>query len=127
MPAVAIRATKLPPIQPLNRGFPEVSAYNSVIRMDLALKQQIRNAFLAVLTFFEKKEIRKTLITALGFVVLLGAVKGCQIYKAIREHARFAQPPEAVTTALVKQEFWRDSFQTVGFFAAVKGSTLGMS
>jgi membrane fusion protein (multidrug efflux system) len=61
----------------------------------------------------------------LAFTVLLGVVKFVQIRRAIMEHSRFTPPPEAVTTTVVKQEPWRDSFQTVGSFGAVKGSTLG--
>jgi membrane fusion protein (multidrug efflux system) len=57
-------------------------------------------------------------------VILLAGTKFIQIRKAIGEHARFKQPPEAVTTVKVVKEQWRRSFQTVGSFAAVKGSTL---
>lgn len=72
-----------------------------------------------------KKQVVKTLAAMLVVVLVLGLVKFIQIRRAISEHARFSPPPETVTTSIVKQEQWRDSFQTVGSFAAVKGSTLG--
>lgn len=72
-----------------------------------------------------KRQITKTLSAMLIFTVLLGGVKFIQIRRAIAEHARFSPPPQAVTTVVVKQEMWRESFQTVGSFGAVKGATLG--
>jgi len=70
-------------------------------------------------------QIKKTLKWVGLCVLLLAATKFIQIRKAISEHAGFTLPPEAVTTVKVTKEQWRSSFQTVGSFAAVKGSTLG--
>jgi membrane fusion protein (multidrug efflux system) len=70
-------------------------------------------------------QIKKSLKWVGVFTLLLAGTKFIQIRKAISEHAGFTPPPEAVTTVKVTKEQWRSSFQTVGSFAAVKGSTLG--
>lgn len=71
-----------------------------------------------------KKQITYTAAVMLLFIVVLGIIKFIQIRIAIAEHASFAPPPAAVTTARVSRSSWRDLFQTVGSFAAVKGATL---
>ncbi len=70
-------------------------------------------------------QIKKSLKWVGICVLLLAGTKFIQIRKAISEHAGFKPPPEAVTTVKVVKERWRKAFQTVGSFAAVKGSTLG--
>lgn len=70
-------------------------------------------------------QIKRSLKWMALCTLLLAATKFIQIRKAISEHAGFTPPPEAVTTVKVTKEQWRDSFQTVGSFGAVKGSTLG--
>ena len=72
-----------------------------------------------------KRQVKIALVVMLGITVVLGVVKFLQIRKAIADAARFAPPPEVVTAVTVRTEAWRDMFQTVGSFAAVKGATLG--
>jgi membrane fusion protein (multidrug efflux system) len=61
----------------------------------------------------------------LAVAVALGGIKFFQIKKAIAQHAGFQPPPEAITSASVRQEKWKGSFETVGTFTAVQGVTLG--
>lgn len=75
-------------------------------------------------TLTVRQQVRYTLVAMLGFTVVLGLIKFIQIRRAIAEHASFALPPEAVTTAQVAVKEWRDTVHTVGSFAAVKGATL---
>lgn len=67
-----------------------------------------------------KKQVRNTLLVMLLCTVALGLFKFIQIMRA----PRFAPPPQVVTTAVVGTTSWRDTFDTVGSFAAVKGATL---
>ena len=71
-----------------------------------------------------KKQITYTAVVMLFVVLVLGIVKFIQIRIAIAEHSSFKPPPTAVTTTYVSRSSWRDLFQTVGSFAAVKGATL---
>ncbi len=59
-----------------------------------------------------------------GVTILLAAVKGCQIWSAIREHAGKGRPPETVAVAVAQSRAWRETYNTVGAFAAVEGATL---
>lgn len=67
-----------------------------------------------------KKEVRIAALGVLACAVLLGVVKFAQIMMI----PAFVPPPEAVTTTKVTAELWRQSFETVGSFAAIKGATL---
>jgi membrane fusion protein (multidrug efflux system) len=69
--------------------------------------------------------MKRALLVMLAVTVVLGGIKFLQIRSAIRQHSKFSPPPEAVTTSVVKLESWRDTFTTVGSFAAVKGAMLG--
>lgn len=69
-------------------------------------------------------QIKYTVAGMFVVILVLGLVKFVQIRMAIAEHARFAPPPEAVTTMTVAQSSWRDTFQTIGSFAAINGATL---
>jgi membrane fusion protein (multidrug efflux system) len=60
----------------------------------------------------------------LVLTLVLAVIKGVQIARAIAEGKRHGPPPEAVTTVKATSEKWRDTFTTVGSFAAVKGATL---
>jgi membrane fusion protein (multidrug efflux system) len=71
-----------------------------------------------------KRQIVRTLIVMGVFTAILAGVKTIQIMIAIAEGKRHGPPPEAVTTVVVTNERWRDTFTTVGSFAAVKGATL---
>lgn len=72
-----------------------------------------------------KQQIKAALLVMLAITLVLGLVKFIQIRRAIADAARFAPPPEVVTVVKVSTTAWRDSFQTVGSFAAIKGATLG--
>lgn len=71
-----------------------------------------------------KKQILYAVGAVLGVVVILGVIKFLQIRAEIAKHARFGQPPIAVTTTVVKPRSWSEVFDTVGSFVAVRGSTL---
>jgi len=53
----------------------------------------------------------------------LGYFKLRQVQAAVKSHA-FVPPPEAVTTAVVKQETWPSTLNVVGTMAAVHGVTV---
>jgi membrane fusion protein (multidrug efflux system) len=72
-----------------------------------------------------KQQIKAALLVMLAITLVLGLVKFIQIRRAIADAARFAPPPEVVTVVKVSTTAWRDTFQTVGSFAAIKGATLG--
>lgn len=72
----------------------------------------------------QKRQIIRTLIVMGGLTLVLGVIKGVQIMLAIAEGKRHGPPPEAVTTVIATSERWRDTFTTVGSFAAIKGATL---
>jgi membrane fusion protein (multidrug efflux system) len=59
------------------------------------------------------------------FTLILAAIKTAQILAGIAEGKKHGPPPEAVTTVVATGERWRDTFTTVGSFAAVRGATLG--
>jgi membrane fusion protein (multidrug efflux system) len=58
--------------------------------------------------------------------VALAGVKGCQIWQAIREHSSHQMPPVAITTAVVSQQQWRQSYSAVGSLASLSGATLSV-
>ena len=72
----------------------------------------------------QKRQIIRTLIVMGGLTLVLAVIKGVQIMLAIAEGKRHGPPPEAVTTVVATSERWRDTFTTVGSFAAIKGATL---
>lgn len=64
-----------------------------------------------------------------GFILFLlvaplVAIKALQISALIATGKTMVPPPEAVTTAEVREETWRPSLNAVGSFAAVQGVTL---
>jgi membrane fusion protein (multidrug efflux system) len=69
-------------------------------------------------------QIALALGAMLMLTLVLAVIKGVQIARAIAEGKRHGLPPEAVTTVKATSEKWRDTFTTVGSFAAVKGATL---
>lgn len=77
------------------------------------------------MTRWSMQEIKRTVAVMLAVAFVLGGIKFLQIRSAIEQHSKFTPPPEVVTTSVVKSESWRDTFTTVGSFAAVKGATLG--
>jgi membrane fusion protein (multidrug efflux system) len=71
-----------------------------------------------------KKQLGITFLVIFLFTAFLGVVKATQIQRAIAEYSRFSPPPEAVTTIKVTRADWRESFDTVGSFVSMQGSTL---
>lgn len=71
---------------------------------------------------------RRTLIFAIValvlFVAVLGVVKLLQVRAAIAKAASFRPPPEAVTTAVVREEAWPEELHAVGSAVAVQGVTV---
>ena len=65
-------------------------------------------------------QIKYTVAGMLVVIVLLGA----RVAFLFFGHPPFTPPPEAVTTIKVTSSSWRDNFQTIGSFAAIKGATL---
>src|SRR5512138_2192942 len=55
----------------------------------------------------------------------LGGTKAAQIGAMIKAGASFAPPPEAVTSAQVKQAEWVASRRAIGSLVAMRGVTLG--
>ena len=71
-----------------------------------------------------KKQVGITLLVILFLTAVLSVIKVSQIRKAMAEHARFGPPPTAVTTTVATKASWRETFNTVGSFVAIQGSTL---
>lgn len=71
-----------------------------------------------------KKQIVRAAGAVFAVVVVLGVVKFLQIRAEIAKHKSFGMPPVAVTTTVVRSVTWSSSFDTVGSFVAVRGSTL---
>lgn len=59
-----------------------------------------------------------------AITVILAGVKTLQILSAIEESKSFKPPPESVLAVKALNTTWRDTFSTVGSFAAIKGATL---
>jgi membrane fusion protein (multidrug efflux system) len=76
------------------------------------------------MTSTTKKQIINALIVMGAFTIILGGIKFIQIRRAIAEHASFTPPPEAISSAVVKQEQWREAYSAVGSFVAISGATL---
>lgn len=65
------------------------------------------------------------MLGAVGIVVAtIAAVKTRQIQSAIKQHANFQMPPEAVTTVIAKKERWPTTWSSIGSVAAVHGVTV---
>ena len=70
---------------------------------------------------------KKITITALGILVVLGAIVGVkvlQIATLVGQTSKFTPPPESVTTGPVTQEDWRLELASVGSLSAVQGVTV---
>lgn len=73
-----------------------------------------------------KGQIRKAIATAAGVGLVLGSIKGCQLWLAYKEHSSRRMPIEAITTTVVQQQQWRESYSVVGSFVALSGATLSV-
>jgi membrane fusion protein, multidrug efflux system len=71
--------------------------------------------------------LKKLIITVFSLLLLvgvLGGIKGLQIGALIAAGESAVEPPEAVTTADVREETWAPTLNAIGSFAAVQGVTL---
>ena len=70
------------------------------------------------------KQVGITCLVIFLLTAFLGVIKTTQVQRAMAEYSRFSPPPEAVTTTKVTKAEWRESFDTVGSFVSIQGSTL---
>jgi membrane fusion protein (multidrug efflux system) len=70
------------------------------------------------------KKIVIFLVAVITFVGVLGLVKYWQFQAGIAAASSFQMPPEAVTTAVTKEERWQSSLQSIGSVEAVHGVTV---
>jgi len=71
--------------------------------------------------------LKKLIITTGGLLVvlaLIGGIKGLQIFTLIAAGKNQVIPPDTVTTAQAREEFWQPTLNAVGSIAAVEGTTL---
>ncbi len=73
-----------------------------------------------------KKQIFIGSAIAIGFLVILGGIKGCQIASFIAQMSSQQRPPEAVTSYVAKQETWPRTLHSVGSLVPVQGATLSV-
>lgn len=72
----------------------------------------------------KSKQVIIAVVIGIAVIVILGGIKGCQIWSAMSGQASFGPPPETVTTLVVQPVVWRDSQRFVGSLSAVNGVTL---
>jgi len=70
-----------------------------------------------------KKNMLMTLLGTAVFIAAIGGVKVQQVRAAIA-HSTFQPPPEAVTTAVARQESWPASLNAIGTVNAIQGVTV---
>ncbi|MEP6995264.1 MAG: efflux RND transporter periplasmic adaptor subunit [Acidobacteriota bacterium] len=58
------------------------------------------------------------------FIATIAAVKTRQIQGAMKQHAGYQPPPEAVTTIAARSEQWASTWNAIGSVAAVQGVTV---
>jgi membrane fusion protein (multidrug efflux system) len=71
--------------------------------------------------------LKKTFLTALSLIILLGAIVGIkvlQIKTLIAAGANYVPPPDSVTTAQVQAQSWAPVLTAVGSLTAVQGVTV---
>ena len=71
-----------------------------------------------------KKQIGFGLLASIIVIVLLGVFKFLQISKAIADSAKFAPPPDAVSTTKVKEEVWNKIIKAPASLTSVQGVVL---
>lgn len=71
-----------------------------------------------------KRRMIVALAIMVAFLVVIGLVKFLQIKAAIAQGSSWQPPPEAVTTAVVRQESWPSTMNAIGTVAAVHGVTV---
>ena len=70
------------------------------------------------------KRMLLMLAAVLVFVAAIGTVKFRQIQAGMAQAASFQPPPEAVTTALAREEAWPATLSAIGTVTAVQGVTI---
>ena len=71
-----------------------------------------------------KKRMFIMLAVVLAFIAIVGGFKFFQIRTAMAQQGAFQMPPEAVTTAIAKQESWDTTLNAIGTVEAVQGVTV---
>jgi membrane fusion protein, multidrug efflux system len=71
-----------------------------------------------------KKRMFIMLVVVIAFIAIVGGFKYTQIRTAMAQQGSYAPPPEAVTTAVAKQEQWDTSINGIGTVEAVQGVTV---
>ena len=64
------------------------------------------------------------LAVVIAFIAAIGSFKFFQVKAAIAQQSSFQPPPEAVTTAVVKQDVWDTPLKAIGTVVAVNGVTV---
>lgn len=70
-----------------------------------------------------KKQVLLTAAAGIALILVLGGVKGVQIFRAITQHA-YTPPPEAVTAIEAKEAVWPKTLSAVGTLVPHQGVTL---
>jgi len=70
------------------------------------------------------RRTRLVLVVVAGAVAALGAVKTRQIQAMVAQASSFQPPPEAVTTAVAREEPWPTTLSAIGTVKAVRGVVL---
>lgn len=71
-----------------------------------------------------KKQILSGLAVGVSLVAMFAVSKYWQVSKAIAEGAKFAPPPDAITTYTAKRENWSKTLNAIGSLAPNQGITL---
>ncbi len=71
-----------------------------------------------------KKRMALMLFALAVFLAAVGTLKFRQVRAAIAQHAAFEPPPEAVTTAVAREEQWPANLAAIGTVVAVQGVTV---
>jgi len=71
---------------------------------------------------------RKQILLGLGItfpiIVIIALTKFFQVRAAIAEHANFAMPPEAITTAKAEFQEWGQTYSAIGSVSPINGAVL---
>ncbi|MGC9193931.1 MAG: efflux RND transporter periplasmic adaptor subunit [Syntrophobacteraceae bacterium] len=71
-----------------------------------------------------KKRFIITLSVLVLIVAVIASIKAMQIKAMVESGKKFVQPPQTVTTAVVKSEVWREELSAVGSLVPVQGVTV---
>lgn len=71
-----------------------------------------------------KKRFIITLSVLVLIVAIIASIKALQIKAMVESGKKFVQPPETVTSAVVKAEVWKEELSAVGSLVPVQGVTV---